>query len=215
MNIQSHQLAEQFDSPSQQKSAATLGMWVFLATEALFFGGLFLAYSAYRISYPDIFTKAAINFNLAIGTINTVILLVSSFFMALAVFYSELGKSKRASYMLSITWLLGASFLALKAYEYYDDVQKNIIVGSSLLHNNSDANIEQLFYLIYYIITGLHAIHVIIGLVVIAAIIILNNLNKYSKEYYTPVEITGLYWHFVDIIWIFIYPLLYLVGRSS
>lgn len=214
MKAERPELQEQFDTPEQQKNAATLGMWAFLATEVLFFGVLFLAYGVYRWAYPEDFTQAAKEFNLTLGTINTAVLLTSSFFMAAAVSYAELGRNKVTSISLIITWSLGFIFLLLKGYEYYDDVQKNIVPTPDVVIQGAGSDIARMIYLIYYIITGVHGVHVTIGLVVIAVIIWRNYQNEYSKSYYTPVELTGLYWHFVDIVWVFIYPLIYLVGRT-
>lgn len=209
MNVQSHELAEQFDDAMQQQSAASLGMWIFIATEVLFFGALFLVYTVYRVTYPTEMANAARELNMVIGTINTAVLLSSSFFMALAVSFIEAGKAKQANINLIATWLLGALFLVLKAYEYYDDIQRH------LLPTKNYHDIASLFYLTYYTVTGIHALHLSIGLIVVTVMIILNFRRQFSQSYSTPIELTGLYWHFVDIIWIFLYPLLYLVGRDS
>lgn len=211
MKTHSSTLAEQFDNSIQQKNAASLGMWVFLATEVLFFGVLFLAYFIYRRSYPLEFEEAAQQMNIAIGTINTAILLSSSFFMALAVSYAELGKTKQTNIYLIITFILGTVFLLFKAYEYYDDIKKNIVPTAG----DSDPHVTSMFYLIYYTITCVHALHMIIGLSLILIMFFKNCRQEFSRHYYTPIEITGLYWHFVDIVWVFIYPSLYLVGRLS
>lgn len=206
-------LAEQFDDDYQQRSAASLGMWIFIATEVLFFGVLFLAYIAYRISYPREFYQAAEKLNVIIGTANTAILLISSFFMALAVGYSKAGKGKQTSIALIITWWFGAIFLLIKAYEYYDDIRRNLVPTDNVAVK-SETHAAKLFYLIYYTITGVHALHLTIGLGVVMVMIIRNHRKQFSKSYYTPIEMTGLYWHFVDIVWIFVYPSLYLVGRN-
>ena len=213
MNIQSHELAPQFDTAKQQQSAATLGMWAFIATEVLFFGALFLIYTVYRAAYPLDFATAAKELNIFIGTLNTAILLSSSFFMALAVYFIEENKTKEAIVSLITTWLLGALFLILKAYEYYDDIQKHIVPTHNVVTLDASSQILRLFYLIYYTLTGVHALHVTIGLAVIL-VIIKTYQKKFSKTYNTPLELAGLYWHFVDIIWIFLYPFLYLVGRE-
>lgn len=127
--------------------------------------------------------------------------------MVLAVHYAQLGKHKQVSVFLTITLLLGVCFLLIKSYEYYDDVQRHIVI-------NESAPILSMFYLIYYIMTGIHALHVIIGLGVITVLIAQNRRRRFSEAYYTPIELTGLYWHFVDIVWVFIYPSLYLIGRD-
>ncbi len=205
----------QYSNPTQQEESATLGLWVFLATEVLFFGALFLAYAAYRVSYPEGFAEAGKHLNLAIGTINTAVLLTSSFAMALAVHEIQSNRPKKCALYLGLTWLMGFLFLCLKAYEYYDDIEKHIIPGASVTPKAGPTPIPRLLYFIYYVMTGLHATHLTIGLCVIAVMIIRSLRGSFSREYSTPVELTGLYWHFVDLVWIFLYPLLYLMDRHS
>jgi cytochrome c oxidase subunit 3 len=206
-------LKVQFDDMEQQKEAASLGIWIFLATEVLFFGALFMGYTVYRLTYPELFAKAGKELNITIGTLNTVILLTSSYFMALAVHSiqktAEENQSRRCATYLWITWILGFSFLALKGYEYYDDIEKHLIPGAT------DSPEASLLYFIYYAMTGLHATHLTIGLGVVAVMAIRTMRGEFSSDYHTPVEVTGLYWHFVDIVWIFLYPLLYLMDRHS
>jgi len=208
MNALTPRAAEQFDDLDQQKHAASLGMWTFLATEIMFFGAIFLAYTVYRISYPLDFAKAAAQLNITIGTLNTAILLLSSFFIALGVSFIQRDKAKLASLALLLTWALGFVFLLLKAYEYYDDINKHLVPTAG-------QPVARMFYLIYYTATGVHALHLTIGLLVVAAMIYRLYRQQFSASYYTPIELTGLYWHFVDIVWIFLYPMLYLVGRES
>jgi cytochrome c oxidase subunit 1 len=201
-------LKEQFDDLEQQTQTATLGMWTFLATEVLFFGGLFLAYAVYRTKFPEVFARAGRELDVTIGTANTAVLLTSSYSMALAVHWIGQEKVKRTFIALLTTLGLGIVFLCLKAREYYDDAQKHLI-------QNAGNSPTRLFYAIYYGMTGLHAIHVTIGLIVIAVLALRTRRGRFSKAYFTPVEVTGLYWHFVDLIWIFLYPLLYLMDRHS
>ncbi len=208
-------LAEQFADHEQQQEAASLGLWTFLATEILFFGGLFMAYIAYRVAYPGIFARAGRELNIVIGTLNTAVLLTSSFFMALAVRASQLSKRRQTVAFLGITWLLGVIFLALKAYEYHDDIEKHLVPSANVALQGSGSEIARLFYYIYYAITGLHALHLTIGLGVILYIMKRAQRGEFSMAYHTPVELTGLYWHFVDLVWIFLYPLLYLMDRYS
>jgi len=208
-------LREQYNSPAQQKEAATLGMWVFLATEVLFFGGLFLAYCTYRTAYSKEFAEAGKQLNITIGTLNTAILLTSSFVMALAVHASKMNESRKCARYLWTTWALGSCFMALKAYEYYDDIEKHIVPGISVTPEAGPTPVPRLLYFIYYAMTGLHATHLTIGLGVIAVMAIRARRNEFSSEYHTPIELTGLYWHFVDLVWIFLYPLLYLMDRHS
>jgi cytochrome c oxidase subunit 3 len=208
-------LAEQFDDLEQQHTAASLGMWIFLATEVLFFGGLLFSYVAYRVAYPIDFAKAGRELNITIGTINTAVLLVSSAFMAGAVHSARTGRNKRAARELALTWILGLLFLCLKAYEYYDDFEKNLVPASNVKQIAAREPITRLFYFIYYALTGLHAIHLTIALGIVAVIWRRARRGDFSAEYHSPVEVTGLYWHFVDLVWIFLYPLLYLMDRYS
>lgn len=209
------QLCEQFNTMEQQQEAASLGMWLFLATEVLFFGGLFLAYTVYRVTYPEAFALAGRALNITIGTINTAVLLLSSYFMALAVHAAQMNRSKRSASYLAITWSLGAIFLCLKAYEYYDDIERHIVPSSSIAFTGPHPEVARMLYFIYYAMTGLHALHLTIGLGVIAYILMRTLREEFSSEYHSPIEVAGLYWHFIDIVWIFLYPLLYLMDRQS
>jgi cytochrome c oxidase subunit 3 len=188
-------------------------MWIFIASEVLFFGGLFLAYLVYRITYPSEFEHAGKELNLTIGTINTVLLLVSSYFMALAVHSVQIDRIKKSAIYLSVTWILGFLFLVLKAYEYYDDLHRNISPVESIGSSSSNPHAAGILYLIYYTMTGIHALHLTIALGVVTVIYIRTLKNEFSSSYSVPIELAGLYWHFVDLIWIFLYPLLYLLGR--
>jgi cytochrome c oxidase subunit 3 len=199
-------LGVQYADPAQQEETATLGMWVFLATEVLFFGGLFLSYVIYRVTYPEIFVQAGSTLNITIGTINTGVLLLSSYCMALAVAAIKANLSKRAAFFLGSTWTLGLTFLLLKAYEYSDDIRKNLTPSYAV-------GPAKIFYFIYYAMTGLHALHLTIGLGVVSILFFRTLRKQYSRAYFTPIEVGALYWHFIDIIWIFLYPLLYLMGR--
>jgi cytochrome c oxidase subunit 3 len=191
-----------------ENETQTLGMWTFLATEVLFFGGLFLPYIVYRTSYPQAFDHAAQALNVTIGTINTAILLTSSYFMALAVDAVRAGKKNQAVRHLLLTAALGFIFLILKAYEYDDDIHKNLLPSAGDL-----PQVSRLFYFLYYTMTGVHALHLTIGIIAVAVISKRTFQGRYTSEKHAPVELTALYWHFVDVIWIFLYPLLYLIGR--
>jgi cytochrome c oxidase subunit 3 len=212
-------VAEQFDNLKQQHSVASLGMWVFLSTEVLFFGGLFVAYTIYRVTYPEQFALAGKELNITIGTINTAVLLTSSFFMALAVHAAKTDKSRKCAHYLLVTWLLGFSFMLLKAYEYYDDIKKDIVPGTTpLFHRIPPHHAPEpgrMLHFIYYAMTGLHATHLTIGLGIIAVMTVRAWRREFSSQYHSPIEVSGLYWHFVDIVWIFLYPLLYLMDRHS
>ena len=200
-------IAEQFDTLEQQKEASTLGMWTFLATEVLFFGVLFMSYIVLRSLYPQGFVEGSHATNHFYGTINTAILLTSSLTMALAVHAAKLSQTKTIQRMLVLTIFLAFGFLVVKGFEYHEDFTKHLVPGKSF----ALANKAELFFYLYWAMTGLHAIHVIIGIVLLSILFLMARQDKFSERYHNPVEIGGLYWHFVDIVWIFLYPLLYLI----
>ncbi len=208
-------IAHQFDDIDQQKEAATLGMWIFLATEVLFFGAMFLGYSVYRSAYGEPFGEASRHLDILLGAVNTAVLLCSSLSMAMAVHEAQMGNRKMLIAFLGITMLLGVVFLGIKFYEYYHKYEEGLIPGVHFAWSGPAAPPASIFFLFYFIMTGMHALHMIIGLGVMTVLMILAKMNKFSSSYYTPVEMGGLYWHFVDIIWVFLFPLLYLVDRSG
>ena len=208
-----HLPAEQFDDLPQQRDAATLGMWTFLATEILFFGGMFLSYVIYRHSYPEAFAAASRHTIVLFGTINTAILLTSSLTMAFAVHASQEGNTKWIVRFLAITIFLGLGFLAIKGLEYHEDLNEHLWPGRHFRTGLPPQ--AQIFWFLYWVMTGLHALHVTIGLGLLAVIARMAAKGRFSARYHNPVEITGLYWHFVDIVWIYLYPLLYLINRFS
>jgi len=207
--------AHQFDDAGQQYEASALGMWVFLATEIMFFGGLFTAYVAYRSAYPGAFGHASNHLDLTWGTINTVVLIGSSLTMALAVHASQVGKRGALVTCLGLTMLLGSTFLGIKAIEYADKFHHGLVPGPAFTYQGPDAHQAELFFSLYFAMTGLHALHMIIGLGVLAVLLRQAQRGRFGPAYHTPVELVGLYWHFVDIIWIFLFPLLYLVERHT
>jgi cytochrome c oxidase subunit III len=206
-------IAEQFEEMAQQKSAATLGMWTFLATEILFFGGMFMAYITYRNLYHEAFAEASRHTIVLYGTINTAILLTSSLTMAFAVRAAQINQVKSVFRFLLVTVFLGCCFLILKGFEYHADLKENLWPGPHF--NKSLPPQAQIFWFLYWAMTGLHAIHVTVGIVLLSIIARMAAQGKFSESYHTPVEISGLYWHFVDIVWIYLYPLLYLINRYS
>jgi cytochrome c oxidase subunit 3 len=206
-------LQHHFDSMEQQAEASTLGMWVFLCTEILFFGGLFMAYLVYRHASPEGFQEASSELNRFWGTTNTLVLICSSLTMALAVRAAQTSQSRKAQ----VGWLLGTmvfgvAFLGIKAIEYYDKFVHHHVPGPNFHWDGLYARPAEQFYSLYFAMTGLHALHMIIGLGIMTVIAVLAWKNTFDEEYYTPVEVAGLYWHFVDIVWIFLFPLLYLIG---
>jgi cytochrome c oxidase subunit 3 len=215
-----HRLETHFRDLEQQHQTATLGMWVFLATEVLFFGALFMGLAAYRATYPEAFDRASEKLNWMIGGINTVVLLVSSLFMVLGVHYAQHGERKPLVRCLLVTALLGLVFLCFKALEYYLDWRDNLIPGwrfedsewiAAGLSPDQVPHVK-LFLLFYWTMTGLHALHVTIGIIAVATMAVLAWRGIFDRHYYSPVDATGLYWHFVDTVWIFLFPMLYLLG---
>jgi cytochrome c oxidase subunit 3 len=208
-------LAHQFDSLAQQSEASTLGMWVFLVTEVLFFGGLFCTYAIYRSWYPAAFAAASHELDVTLGTINTVVLITSSLTMALAVHAAQTGDRKLLIRFLIVTMLLGTVFLGIKSFEYYHKFVEHHVPGPSFQFEKEYAQNAQIFFSLYFIMTGLHAVHMIIGLGIMLVMLYWSWNGTITKEYASPIEISGLYWHFVDIVWIFLFPLLYLIGRHA
>jgi cytochrome c oxidase subunit 3 len=207
-------LREQFDTVEQQKDASTLGMWIFLITEIMFFGGMFLAYTIYRSSYPGIFAITSSSLNVYIGAANTVVLLCSSFTMVLAVRAAQLGRQKAIVFNLILTLILGFIFLGVKAYEWNEKFVEHHIPGPGFhFEGIAQQGPAQLFFSLYFAMTGLHALHMVIGAGILAWLILKARQGRFTAEYMTPVDVAGLYWHFVDIIWIFLFPLLYLIDR--
>jgi len=252
-------VAHHFDDAAQQRDAASLGMWVFLVTEVMFFGGLFTAYVVYRAAFPDAFAHASHHLNILLGTINTGVLIGSSLTMALAVHASQLGKRSTLVTFLLLTMTLGGVFLGIKAVEYADKFHHHLVPGLHFAFAGSDAHQAQIFFSLYFAMTGLHALHMVIGLGFLAVkayeysgeiahgftpsagpfwsfyygltglhalhmvigigllswLIARARRGDFTARYNTPVEMVGLYWHFVDIVWIFLFPLLYLLGRHT
>jgi cytochrome c oxidase subunit 3 len=208
-------LAHQFESLAQQSEAATLGMWVFLATEVLFFGGLFCTYSIYRAWYPAAFAAASHELDVTLGTINTAVLIASSLTMALAVHAAQLGQRRLLMIFLVLTMALGAAFLGIKSVEYYHKFVEHHVPGPSFQFETEHIRHAQIFFSLYFIMTGLHALHMVIGLGIMLVMLWWAWRGIITPEYYNPIEVSGLYWHFVDIVWIFLFPLLYLLGRHG
>ena len=206
-------LAHQFEDMAQQKDVAVLGMWVFLVTEILFFGGLFLTYAVYRHWYPAAFAAASHELIVWAGTLNTVVLITSSLTMALAVHAAQMGERRALLFCLAATMALGCVFLGIKAFEYRTEYLEHHVPGLGFQFDGPYAPQAQIFFSLYFVMTGLHALHMIIGLGVMSVMCWWSWRGTISREYSSPIEISGLYWHFVDIVWIFLFPLLYLVGR--
>lgn len=200
-----------FVDSEQQFDSAKLGMWVFLVTEILFFGGLFVAYIVYRAWHPELFTMAATQLDTMMGGINTLVLIGSSLTMALAIRAAQTDNPSASIKYLASTVALAFVFMIIKYFEYTHKFELGILPGENYTFTGIDHPNANIFFSIYYMMTGLHGIHVIIGIGIITWLIIKTKKGAFSSSYYTPVEITGLYWHLVDIIWIFLFPLLYLI----
>jgi cytochrome c oxidase subunit 3 len=180
--------------------AARLGIWAFLATELLLFGGLFTAYAQFRLVYPDLFHQEHLKLNRLMGALNTVLLLTSSLTMAVGIAAIRQGRQRTLKVCLSLTLALAAGFLGIKYLEWSEDFSHGLFPGSNL------------FFGLYFMMTGLHGLHVVVGMLVMVWLLWRARKGAFSPDYNTPVEITGLYWHFVDLVWIYLFPLLYLVG---
>jgi cytochrome c oxidase subunit 3 len=204
--------AEQFDDLEQQHQAATFGMWVFLVTEVMLFGGMFTAYASYRFLYPEGFAEGSRHMDLAIGGLNTVVLITSSLTMALGVEAARTGRRRALTWLLAATIAIGFVFLALKGVEYREHYRDGLAPGLRWSMTGPLAGPVELFFLFYFIMTGIHAVHLTIGIGAVCVLLILAWRGHFSPAAHDPVEVVGLYWHFVDIVWIFLLPLLYLFG---
>ena len=205
----------QFDDAEQQREAATMGMWLFIATEILFFGGMFLGYTVYRHAYPVAFAEASRHTLIAFGAVNTAVLLISSTVMAFAVRAARLNRRGLLGTLLLATASLGALFLVIKGFEYAQEIHEHLLPGSSFQIEAGDPRHAEMFFYIYWLMTGVHALHVLIGVVLISFFALRAWLRDAFKDHDTPVDLLGLYWHFVDIVWVFLFPLIYLVDRHS
>ncbi len=203
----------QFVTPEQQRDAATMGMWVFLATEVLFFGGMFLGYTAYRISYPQAFAEASRHTLISFGSVNTAVLLISSTVMAFAVRAAKADRRGLLGLLLLITALLGAAFLVIKGFEYAHEIREGLFPGAAFHLETADPIHAEMFFYIYWLMTGVHALHVTIGVALIGFFALRAWFRDAFHNHDTPIDLLGLYWHFVDIVWVFLFPLIYLVGR--
>jgi cytochrome c oxidase subunit 3 len=204
-------LQHHFDDMAQQAEASTLGMWVFLVTEIMFFGGLFMAYLLYRWQSPTGFAEASNHLNVIWGAANTVVLIVSSLTMALAVRAAQLGKGRQTALLLVATMALAAVFLCVKSVEYSSKWEDGLVPGLHWAPPPGSDRYLNLFYALYFVMTGCHALHMLVGLGLMAVVGVRAWRGRYSPANHTGVECLGLYWHFVDLVWIFLFPLLYLL----
>lgn len=206
-------LQHHFDSLQQQHEASTLGMWLFLITEVMFFGGLFMAYFLYRHWYPEAWAEGSNELDIVLGGINTAVLIASSLTMAMAVRAAQTGARRATVNWLLITMVFGVTFLVIKFFEYKHKFELNHIPGANFVFEGPHKDQVEIFLSLYFAMTGLHALHMVIGFGLLSTIAWMAHKGRFSPEWYTPVELSGLYWHFVDIVWIFLFPFLYLVHR--
>jgi len=206
------QHAHHFKDGNAEFEACKQGMWIFLVTEVLFFSGMFLAYAILRVFYPEMMKDAHELLNWKMGAINTVVLITSSLTMALAVSSSQRGETKKTVNFLWATLVLAGGFLVVKYFEYSHKIHEGILPGAMYHYEELKVAKVPLFMSVYFVMTGIHGLHVIIGMFVIYGLIRRARRGEFGPSYYTPVEITGLYWHFVDLVWIYLFPLLYLVS---
>ncbi len=205
-------LQHHFYTPEQQLEAGKLGMWLFLATEILLFGGLFCAYIIYRSLHPEVYTEGHTFLDVRMGALNTVVLLASSLTVALSIRAAQIGNRSQIVINLVITLLCAATFLVVKYFEYKSKFDHGTLPGFYFTADVANADQVQWFFSIYFMMTGLHGIHVVIGMIVLTWLLIRTMRGEFGPHYYMPLELGGLYWHLVDLIWIFLFPLLYLVG---
>jgi cytochrome c oxidase subunit III len=217
------ELLHHFADVEQQRDASSLGMWVFLGTEVMFFGGLFCAYLIYRRWYFGDFGAASKSIDATLGATNTAVLICSSLTVVLAVWAAQTARRTLLLVMLVITMLLGLAFLGIKGKEYKDKFEEHHVPGASFSFEHvplpgrpgeyANPQHAEIFFSLYFVMTGLHALHMIIGLGIFTWLLYMAWKGRFTPEWHTPVEIGGLYWHFVDIVWIYLFPLLYLIDR--
>lgn len=206
-------VAHQFDDAGQQTEAVRLGMWAFLVTEVMFFGGLFAGYVVYRSSFPDAFAEGSALLDVILGGVNTAVLIGSSLTMAIAVNGAERGIRSRVVAFLLATMVLGSVFLGIKGVEYSHKVHEGLVPGALFSHAVDAGPEVELFFSFYFAMTGLHALHMVVGIVLMAIFVVAIWRRRNEAINANAIEMMGLYWHFVDIVWIFLFPLLYLIGR--
>ncbi|MBZ5641330.1 MAG: cytochrome c oxidase subunit 3 family protein [Acidobacteriia bacterium] len=213
-------LAHQFEDLEQQQESDFLGIWLFLVTEIMFFGGLFAAYAIYRFFYFAAFEGGSHILDARLGAANTAVLLGSSLTMALSVRSAQTGNRRALVVFLIATLILGGAFLGVKAYEYNQKFVEHVVPGldwapeGEVLARLAPGGVQhaELYFIFYFAMTGLHAIHMVIGMGLLIWLAIRGRKGDFTPHYFAPVEVVGLYWHFVDIVWIFLFPLLYLIG---
>lgn len=206
-----HEVAHHFESAEQEFDTAKLGMWTFLGQELLFFSALFVAYAVFRFLYPAMFLEAHRHLSVNMGFLNTIVLLISSFTMAMAIRSAQVSNKKHTFIYLLVTLVCAGMFMVVKYMEYMEKFHHGLLPGRWFTGEGT-SEVLHIFFGLYFCLTGLHGIHVLIGMGLIIWLLIRTQKGEFYSEYYTPVEMVGLYWHLVDLVWIFLFPLLYLVG---
>jgi cytochrome c oxidase subunit 3 len=209
-------LKHHFADLEQQKATSTFGMWMFLITEVMFFGGMFATYLIYRLSYFNAWVAGSQTMEIKLGAANTAVLICSSLTMVMAVHSAKQGNRKLTALFLLCTLALGLSFLGIKAVEYHGHWMHHEFPGSNFHFEhagNYDPRQVEIFFSLYFAMTGMHALHMIIGAGLLSWLLLANARGRFSVEYNSPVELVGLYWHFVDLVWIYLFPLLYLISH--
>lgn len=207
-----HHTAHHFDNAEAEYHASKLGVWVFLMTEILMFGGLFVGYIIYHQLMPETFAKGATFLDWKLGSLNTIVLIFSSLTMALSIYYAQIGKKMMVLYNLYITFFCGVIFMIVKAFEYSHKIHEGLLPGGLFNHATDGVANLPIYFSFYFCMTGLHGSHVLVGMGLIAWLIVRAHKGHFGPKYFTPLECVGLFWHLVDLIWIYLFPLLYLVG---
>ena len=213
-SVEEVHLRHHFATPEQQMDASTLGMWTFLITEVLFFGGMFASYAVYRNLYLDAFASTSPYMDVVLGGTNTAVLICSSLTMVLAVRAAQLSKRRDLILFLIGTMVFGTIFLVIKGFEYHSKWVEHLVPGFNFQYENAQyARPAQILFFLYFCMTGMHALHMVVGLGLLTFLLVQSVRRVFHANYFAPVEMVGLYWHFVDIVWIFLFPLLYLIGH--
>jgi cytochrome c oxidase subunit III len=206
-----HKYAHHFDNAEHEFDSCKVGMWLFLLQEVLFFAPLFVTYAVFRALYPEAFLEASLLLNWKLGAINTLVLITSSLTMALGVNSAQHGKHQKTVAYLAVTLVLAFVFLVIKYFEYTHKIHEGLLPAKIFTFEGIKEAKTPLFFSLYFMMTGLHGLHVIIGIGIIFWILLRAKRKEFDQDYYTPVELIGLYWHFVDLVWIYLFPLLYLI----
>ncbi len=209
-----HHTAHHFDSAEAEYNASKLGVWLFLCTEILMFGGLFVGYVIYHQIYPEMFVAGSKFLDWKLGAFNTVVLLVSSLTMALSIYCAQVNNKKWVLINLYITLICGLIFMVVKYFEYTHKIHLGLLPGTLFSYSGEGAEVANLalYFSFYFCMTGLHGSHVLAGMALIGWLIVRAHKGHFGPKYFTPLECVGLFWHLVDLIWIYLFPLLYLVG---